>query len=760
MFLFLFYLTRFQKRDTLKMNTFSEDAMKKLCISLFLCALLSLFAFAAEPFGYYDTNLDGKVELSDTFSLLRAYLNDPDSDVRLLRVLHTLQAVGGGDAVTATVAAVDTAAGTVTLTTPYTEPITAPFSALGIGADTDIAALDSKPLVLTLSRPFSAQSKIYAACLGARLPVAAEANDRPLSIKSLNKVSTEGSHTEDDFLTASMESSYRETVVLSKETTGYARFDYAWYPRVKQLREDLYILFFMRGQVGPHLYWSLSEDGVTWDNPSVLYSGNTAFTHTDGPLEGTEDYLYGCNADAVVLENGDILCVYYVRPSHGYDENYAPYWDMNGIYLVRGRLNENDKVVWGTPKKIYTGPGWEPYIWQRADGVLEIYWSGTAPYMTKYGYDTTIRSAGVLMIQSYDGGETWTPDVQAGDTNYYQALHPFGQYIGDRVHPLRPELGKLPYFGGQMPTVCRLVNGKTLLAAEVRSLELKFTIATDVSDAGGVWKNLAMDEATPNSSLSDNFSGVSPYLIRFPSGEVLLNYARGTSYYYRMMDAEGQTYEPTENDIFANDKGIWGSSEMITGHEVINANQKRINDENGDLVVSNLILNHSYLNHRTNAQKYAMLTDGYTDDWANNTDALFIGSESQAQLAVQTAHDKDNVYFLLSRMDTMLTSGDNVILHIDGDCVVTVALDGSYTVGNVSGKGVAKVHGTIGDNTDTDEGVLIELAIPKTALGLTNATSFALAPILTNVDDGDAITDTLTHADLDTTARWPVVVLD
>lgn len=387
--------------------------MKKLFLSLLLCTLLTVSAFATE-YGYYDRNGDGLVTVADTLTAVRAFLSG-EENFSLLRAVRTAKVAVTGKAVNATVAAVDLAEQTVVFSTTAGDGIIADFAALGLDSTADAAALDSTSAILTVQNPSGADAVVCAAKLSARLPVLSDANDRPLSIKELNTKSEEGSHVQDDFLTASMEVSYRETIELSAATTGYTRFDHAWYPRVKQLREDLYILFFMHGQVGPHLYWSLSHDGVTWDDPSVLYNANLhKFTHTDGPLVGTEhenDALFGCNADAVILENGDILCVYYIRPSHGYDENYAPYWDMNGIYLTRGVLDENDKVIWSAPKRIYTGPGWEPYIWQRADGVLEVYWSGTAPYMTKYGYDTKIRSAGVLMVQSYDGGETWVPDI-------------------------------------------------------------------------------------------------------------------------------------------------------------------------------------------------------------------------------------------------------------------------------------------------------------------------------------------------------------
>jgi len=741
--------------------------MKKLWIVLFLCALLTLTTLANE-FGYYDTDLDGKVDLKDALAQLNTLLNG-DADFSLLHIIQTIKAATASEAVDATVIGVDTAERTVTFSTTHADGVTVPFSALGIET-ADAAALDSTTAILSLQKPVTSSSAVYAARMGARLSVPAGTNDRPLSIKALNTESANGSHAEDDFHTASVEVNYRETLDFTKE--DHHRYRLAFYPRVKKVKDDLYLMVYHVNELGAHVYYVTSEDGIHWNDPELIYNNREAYaivpTYTDGPLKGkSDDKFVAVNPDACVLNNGEILYVYAIRPAAGYHD----YPDLSGLFLIRGTVGADNTITWSAAEQITYGQVWEPFIWQREDGQVEIYWSNPAPYMSRYGYDYNVRSVGVSMIASNDNGHTWSPNKEEGKAGGYLYNRVYNEYIGDSYGknadggPLHATA--LPYFGGQMPAVTRLYDGRSLLAAEVRQLNQTFDFSFAVSKAGGEWETLDLTENGPENAHRSIFDAAGPYLATFPSGEVYLTYHWSGKQYYKMGDPKGTGFTEERYIAVPGAGGMWGSSELVGSHEVITAGQLKTKVVSTDAETSEdavtyeygIELVHSYLNHRTNAQKFAILTDGYTNDWANNTDALFVGSESQAQLSVQTAHDKDNVYFLLSRFDEVLTSGDNVILHV-GDCVVTVLLDGSYTVGSVSGKGAAKLHGSIDDNTDTDEGVLIELAIPKTALGLATADSFRFAPVLTNADGSDAITDTLTQITLDTTDRWPVVVLD
>ena len=584
-------------------------------------------------------------------------------------------------------------------------------------------------------------------------------------IAELNTKGEDGDHADDDYQTASLEIDYRQTAELTSAKTGYSRYDNAWYPRVKKVRDDLYLLLYHYGQYGQHIYWTTSRDGVKWNAPSVLYQGGasaTGFTHETGPLAGTKDDMRAVNPDACVLDNGDILCVYSVRSNKGYQQVI----DMNGLELVRGTVTDTGRIQWSKPTKIYTGTNWEPFIMQRDDGQIEIYFSSSVTYIAKYGFDKEKRSSGTGLIVSKDGGYTWTPDVQAGDKNYYRPTVVYQQAIGEKK---APNGETAMYFSGQMPSVVQLYNGKSMIAVEVHSLNNKYTVSLATSEAGGNWKDLGITEEGPSTMMKDLFTGAAPYLARFESGEVYLTYTnKGLK--GRMAKADGTAVSSKEFTAVPGAAGSWGSTEIVGSHAVLSTAPVVSGDKRGVKIVR------SYLNHRINAPKTAVTVDGYTNDWDDieNTDALFVGSESQAQITLRAAHDDENVYFLVSRLDDFMTSSDAVMVCIGAgetaDYRVVVGVDGSVSIDHYSagakqssitgGTAVVKVLGTLNNNEDTDEGCVYEIAVPKSAVGLTGAKSFKVRPVLTNKDSNNVILDTLTGVTAYSTALWPDIVLD
>ena len=85
---------------------------------------------------------------------------------------------------------------------------------------------------------------------------------RILPIAELNAGGTDGDHMADDYNTATVEADFRSKVLLNSATTGSFRYDSAFYPRVKKVRDDLYLLLYHYTQTGQHLYYATSRDGV------------------------------------------------------------------------------------------------------------------------------------------------------------------------------------------------------------------------------------------------------------------------------------------------------------------------------------------------------------------------------------------------------------------------------------------------------------------------------------------------------------------
>ena len=589
-------------------------------------------------------------------------------------------------------------------------------------------------------------------------------------IAQLNTKGTDGDHADDDYNTASVEADFRTKVELTAAKTGYYRYENAWYPRVKQVRDDLYLLFYHYGEFGLHMYYATSRDGVRWNEPQVLYRGQDhMFTYTEPAKNGdtslvgkTENYA-AVNPDAVVLQSGEILCVFAERAPGG----YRMYADLCGLFLLRGRVTDDGDIEWSQPTKIYTGQVWEPGIQQRADGTVEVYFTQIAPYIDLYGFDTEKRSAGIGLLVSKDNGYSWTPNVQAGDTNHYRATTVVQTALGSKVGP---DGVSRPYFGGQMPVPVELYNGKTLLVYEIQDLNLKFWGSYATSGENGVWRALDLEEVGPETLSETVYAVGSPYVTRFASGETYMVYNKGARLCGRLGKPDGTAFANKDFQTMEA-VGVWGSVSPVGSHAVIAANQHKTADGN-----SGLMLVREYLNHRINAPKVKVTVDGYTNDWDDieNTDALFVGSESQAQMTLRAAHDDENVYFLLSRSDDFLQDGDTMTVCIGAgaaaDYRITVGVDGIRSIEHYAngakqqtltgGRAAVRVLGTVGNNDDRDAGYVAEIAVPKALVGLSGAKSFKVRPALANQDGSGSISDTLTGVSAFSTSLWPSIVLE
>ncbi|MBQ9429752.1 MAG: hypothetical protein IJU41_09490, partial [Clostridia bacterium] len=585
------------------------------------------------------------------------------------------------------------------------------------------------------------------------LPYAAAAEAIP-TIRDLNTESANGDHAADDFRTASLENNFRETTILTSATTKQSRYDKAFYPRIRKVRDDLYLMVWMYSQYGQHLYYATSADGYSWNAPEVLWnSADYKFTYGDGPLAGTDDRFHAMNPDLCVLDDGSVLCVYAVRAPKGYRD----YPDLCGLYIKRAAVGADNKITWSGETRIYTGQVWEPSALRLSTGEIHIYYTQVAPDITEFGYDENHRSTETGLIISTDGGKTFAPYIGPQNANHYRALTIYREYVGDKD-------GR-PHFNGQMPVATELYNGKLFVTVEVKELDGRFHISYGVSDEVGKWKDLAKNEESSYVKMTEPPNS-SPYVDRFLSGEVYVTHNYGGGLVGRFLAADGSDYGKTFSNT-PGSRGMWGSCAVLGTHRVVTAMQHKVSEEKFGIG-----LYYAYLNHRINAKKSTPTVDGAFADWKGNTDALFVGSESQAQITLQTAHDNDNLYFLISRLDNYLTASDTVTVNIgvgtaayyavtvdlSGKADVTYFVNGKTTAVNLAVKTAVALSGTPDDNRDTDEGCVIEIALPKAALGLAGATAYRVRPELCNVDGGGIVRDTLTGVSSFTTTLWPQVV--
>lgn len=538
--------------------------------------------------------------------------------------------------------------------------------------------------------------------------------------------------------------------LVALDENDHVRYQNAFYPRISKVKDGLYLMTLNYAQEGMHLYYVTSTDGKNWGAPKVLYNAaNNTFTHESGSLKGTEDAYYATTADHCVLNDGTILCVYSRRPCSAYAlKEYAA---LSTLEVVRGTVNKDNTITWSKPISVYHGQNWEAEILQRSNGTIEIYFTHIAPMLYKYGFQDSMRSSGVGMISSTDGGNTWTPSVTKAP---YAAKRVYQFAAGD----VTINGSKVPFVHGQMPGVIELAQGdKMMLVAETRTVNRSYhMISKAYSNAGCEWTELAIDEAGPSNTASDVFRGAAPTLMKFDSGEILLTYNNSSMLYTRLLNNRGTNMSTAyESNIFYNtsstDGGFWSHATPISSHSaLISMSYKRYKGAAPETVDGNEVLHNTtvvgkvILNHPIDATKKNMIADGNLQEWKGITDALFVGSlTADAQAAYRFAYDDKYIYVAIDRTDKSNSKDDTNFVYIateDGYINATISY-GDYTLPT----------GVTGGTKNATGGRVYELCFDRAVLGLTGD-SINVCPGL--YDAGADVTDRINGIEVSDTSTW------
>ncbi|MGN1472643.1 MAG: hypothetical protein ACI4WZ_01100 [Eubacteriales bacterium] len=530
---------------------------------------------------------------------------------------------------------------------------------------------------------------------------------------------------------SSLMQDFRASKTLNGELNGIA----AYYPRVKKISDDTYVMIFHNTTYGGSVYCSMSTDCYNWGSPRAVFRQSTV------KVNGVTDNLKYMTPDACVLSDGRLLCVTSFRAEHAYQTAI----DYNGVAVSYS--SDNGKT-WTEPETVYVGTNWEPMVMQADNGEIYIFFTCTAPSI--YLSDFDHRSSGVGMIRSTDGGKTWSPNVTGAP---YIPQYVMRQYV--------TTVDGVKKYTDQMPVALQLNNGTIALAAESQLTNgYKFSICyTDDYFATDV----GMEKTGPVGRKTNLFNAAGPYLAQFDSGEVILTYHWTKTFRYRLANCTATTFFD-EKTLFS-ESGMWGSVEKLTSHSaVIVAPTKE------DYKIQ---LARVYLNHTLNAQKMTPSLTANTAEWDGNTDALFAGENSQAQVAVRVAHDEKNVYLLAEVSDRYLTDADKFIFYChdgkEGQYAVTLSVAEVITEYrasitekasevDASSLGI-RTHvafdGTVGDVTDIDNGYIYEVAIPKTLLGVEDMLAFRFRLISRDSANGKTVQeDPYPSAGLKDTSGW------
>ena len=542
-----------------------------------------------------------------------------------------------------------------------------------------------------------------------------------------------------------LEPNYRQ---YTEVTGDKLRIREANYPRIKKIADDRYILFYQDARVARNIYYSVSSDLKEWGLGLNLFASRSI------TVNGESDTLCYSTCDATVLQNGDIMAIASFRSSR----NFRRTNEFNGLAM---KISSDGGRTWGEEQIIYKGSNWEPQILQLPDGEIQVYFTHGGPKIQpqmEAGIPESemVPSSGTAIIRSKDNGKTWDPYVMEPP---YAAHRVSQQYAYTKKG--------IQVFTDQMPCAILLNNTDTIaLAMEsmfVRDGEDVLYITTAYSDDN--WAvGLGLDEEGPADKQENMWHGAAPYLRQFPSGETVLSYNQ-KRFQIRLGDSLAREFG---DPLFPlNGTGRWGSLELIQSHIVVGTMAYVFEDKSEQ---NRIMISQNVLNHRIDAPRARIRVDGDNTDWDDATDALFVGRASQAQAAVRPAKDDDNLYFLVERLDADLSDGDTVELYLadsgsdtlDTNTLrLTVGPNGLMGAARFDGSDFAEIEaggiqaavtlqGTVGNDGDEDTGYLVEVAVPRSLLRISNQ------QLRWNVLLRDRGTDGRVTEDILGTIRWNV----
>ena len=560
----------------------------------------------------------------------------------------------------------------------------------------------------------------------------------------LNQTADDINSHEKDYSRSALKMMYN-TLQEHGSSEGY---QYPRYPRIRRMSDGTYIQMWQTPATtdlgtnnGKDVYYVLSSDLKTWTTPAKLFASRTVTTTTGS------DTRHYTNGNGIVLSNGDFLAVAAFRAPKTY--NYINSKSDQGLVI---RRSKDCGKTWTNEQTIYNGPCWEAHLMEPEPGVLHCYFAESRPWISG-------SHSGTSLVVSNDGGNTWSPAV--GNEPYRVMRKKWWS-----------DLNQTYFYTDQM-AVGVILNGTKQMAFATecvasRDLSNKQTyfISVVYSPEDGQWKHITGDDVADCERLDNFLSGGGPYLVQFPSGETVVAYSnsKDSKMHYTMGDAKARNF--AGDFISLPHKGSWGGMEVDTPHSVIFCRTSTEASVTGS-DRSTLMLARFALNHSIRATARTAKMDADNDEWQNTDDALFVGSESPIESTLRCSQDKDNIYFLVEVKDDNLSNSDNVTIMLSPEVGndkltakavrIKVGCNGIKNTDQYSGGWRSKefgitaraaYDGTPGNTSDKDNGYLVEIAVPRSALEITNGRllcNFALfdsAGAFEDAVSGTAATDT------------------
>lgn len=419
---------------------------------------------------------------------------------------------------------------------------------------------------------------------------------------------------------------------------------WAGYPRVRRLNDGTVMAVYDIDGNGEMV--QSKDQGKTWSSPVVTFK-----KHTGTNASGQSTDVNIANSELCQLQNGDLIMACNYRPAKN---EIAPFAIAVRKSTDMGQTWSEDQIIYEAKPRFIDGC-WEPSFLQLPDGELQVYFANEAPF-------TTSDEQNISMLSSPDNGKTWTKDPK---TVSFRANRRDG-----------------------MP-VALLVDDEILVSIEDNNIgEFKpYIVRSKISDnwnspvlASSLNREYALKTQLPNAI----YAGA-PYIMRIPSGEVILSYQttgeRSSNWELSTMevaigDKRGRNFEKLTRpfDVPLTREAKWNSISLWDEHTIVAASTTSFRSTNCEVWI---ICGH--IIPEMQASKNPITFDGTVSasEWGENF-PVFVGHKSPVNLSAGVCRDDKNMYVGVVVKDTKLVTDPNDPAKADG---VNLYLDaGNYSL--------------------------------------------------------------------------------
>lgn len=487
---------------------------------------------------------------------------------------------------------------------------------------------------------------------------------------------------------------------------------WAGYPRVRKLTDGTLMAVYDIDGNGEMV--QSKDSGKTWSSPFTTFKRHN-YINTKGEL--TEVNI--ANSELCQLKNGDLVMACNYRPAK---DEIAPFAIAIRRSSDMGQTWSDDLVIFKAQPRFADGC-WEPSFLQLPDSELQVYFANEAPF-------TASSEQNISMLSSLDNGKTWTKELK---TVSFRADRRDG-----------------------MP-VALIVDNEILVAVEDNNINQfkPYIVHSTLTDNWNspVLANSSCREYALKTPLPDAVYAGAPYLMRAPSGEVILSYqttaGRSSNWELSTMevavgDKKGRNFEKLTRpfDVPLTRESKWNSISLWDNQTIVAAATTNFLSSNCEVWI---ITGHIIPELKIASAEIAVDGNISEAEWGANF-PIFIGHKSSTNLTAAIRHYGQNLYICMmvndkncssDLIDPMKTDGVNV--YIDAGNLNLLAPDkGIFKIGcNYKGETKfweganghwkeQKINNVISKTKSDSNGYQIELSIPLSDIKIQSKSDFRI----------------------------------